>query len=215
MNNEENTEIPVSGDQDGNKVDGTESLDSINIQNESAEETPSPTQIQQDERFDQLLTLSNHLNLEVSKISQIFKDRLSYDATKEEAFERLYRELEALKKNEAFERNRPLFTDLILLFDRIENYRQVNPENLSNNASVLSSISDELLEILFRQGISVIASSAKFDPTTQRALKLNITNQEDKNNYVSQVVRKGFRYFDNILRPEEVIVNKYTVQNPV
>ena len=165
--------------------------------------------MQEDERIDRLINLVSQSNIELANLKQIIENRLSYDKVKEDAFERLYGELEDLKKNAFFERSRPLFIDLILLFDRLENYRQTDIEESSQFTHLLKSFTEELLEILCRQGIDIIASSKTFDPTIQRAIKIEITSEKEEDNKVSEVIRKGFRYFDNILRPEEIIVKKF------
>lgn len=156
--------------------------------------------------LDELFRLGSGL----SSIQQIIESRLSYDKTKEEAFNRLYDELEYLKRNSFLERNRSLFIDLILLFDRIENLRYESMQKNSTFEKLLKSLSDELLEILFRQGVQVINTpSPEFNPAIQRAIGTTKTTLKEKNNHVASTVRRGFKYQDHILRAEEVIVNKF------
>ncbi|KUG25441.1 hypothetical protein ASZ90_004735 [hydrocarbon metagenome] len=203
------TNNQLSDEHSEKEENSTESANSKDQQNETSEiidKTLPP--VQEDERIEKIINLLRQSNIELSNIKQIIENRLSYDKVKEGAFERLYGELEDLKKNSFFERSRPLFIDLILLFDRLENYRQTDIEESSKFTHFLKSFSEELLEILCRQGIDVIASSKTFDPTIQRAIKIEITSEKEEGNKVSEVIRKGFRYFDNILRPEEVIVKK-------
>lgn len=208
---QENTNNNQLSDEQSKKEDNsTESANSKNQQNETSELISQVVHsVQEDERIDRLINLVSQLNIELSNLKQIIENRLTYDKVKEDAFERLYGELEDLKKNSFFERSRPLFIDLILLFDRLENYRQTNIEESSQFTHLLKSFSEEILEILCRQCIDIIASSKTFDPTIQRAIKIEITSEKEEDNIVSEVIRKGFRYFDNILRPEEVIVKKF------
>jgi len=191
-----------------------ESVKSKKQQNETSELiNQAVPHVQEDSKIDKLINLVSQSNIELSNLKQIVENRLSYDKVKEVAFERLYGELDDFKKNAFFERNRPLFIDLILLFDRLENYLHTEIDKSSQFTHLLKSFSEELLEILCRQDIDIISSSKTFDPTIQRAIKIEITSAKEEDNKVSEVIRKGFRYFDNIFRPEEVIIKKIIKNN--
>lgn len=154
---------------------------------------------------------------ELNSVKGILKKRLSYDETKEKAFDRLYEELDSFKKNTAFNAIRPLFVDMILLFDRIENVRQEMKQAQGSNTidfpELLKTLSEEITEILYRHGTDVINSaSATFDPMLQQAIAAQPTTDEAENNTIAQVVRRGFKYQDRIIRPEEVIVRRYAAK---
>ena len=89
---------------------------------EQVDETPS---VLQDGGPRQVLDALSDLATDLSSLKRTVEDRLSYDKAKEEAFDRLYADLENLKKNAAFEQIRPLYMDLILLFDRIALQRRL------------------------------------------------------------------------------------------
>lgn len=155
----------------------------------------------------------SQLATELFPLKNMFESRLRYDKTKEEAFNRLYTELDDLKKNSIIDRNRPLFIDLILLYDRIENKLLESKQSTSKMSTFehfLKTLSDELLEILNRQGIEVIRiTSTIFDPAFQRAIGTEFTTVKEENNEVAKVLRKGFKLHDRLLRAEEVIVKKF------
>lgn len=181
----------------------------------SAEQVDDARSFPQDEGiFRPVLTAIESLATEFSSLNRTIESRLSYDEVKEEAFERLYAELEDLKKSSSFEQSRPLYMDLILLFDRIENIRQNTDSSTTTMPSfsdVLKTLSDELLEILYRRGVELInTKDSTFDPSVQQAIGTQPTFSEVENNQVSRVVRRGFRYRERILRPEEVIIKKYS-----
>jgi molecular chaperone GrpE len=161
----------------------------------------------------QILGATTSLDARLLQLSEIVQSRLAYDKAKEEAFDRLYAELEPLKSNAAFEQLRPLFFDLILLFDRIENICQSTQQISHQDGNALSlfrSLSDELVEILYRREIEVIpSSSSAFDPSTQRAIGLEPTASERETGRIAKIVRRGFRYRNRIIRAEEVIVKKF------
>ena len=165
----------------------------------------------------QLIETLTEISAELSALNSTVENRLQYDKLKEEAFERLYAELEELKRDAAFQNVRPLYSDLILFFDRIESTRlelaQSTPE-ASSLSHLLETLSDELLEILLRREVEAIQTTlSSFDPTVQRAIGTEPVSIEADNNQVARVVRKGFKYRDRILRAEEVIVKKYCEPN--
>jgi molecular chaperone GrpE len=178
---------------------------------EHVDDTPSSPQAE--EGHQQVLAAVEGMEVELASLNRMVESRLRYDQVKEEAFERLYAELEDLKKNAAFEQLRPLYMDLILLFDRIENIVQdtgQSPITTALLSDVLETLSDELLEILYRREIEPINATGTFDPSVQQAIGTQPTAVEAENNQVARVVRRGFRYQDRILRAEEIIVKKYS-----
>ena len=147
----------------------------------------------------------------LSDLNQQFSDRLAKDATKEKAFDYLYGELETVKQNSSFERFKPLYLDLILLFDRVDRVclgqTAVSGGEMYN---FLLTLREELLEVLYRQNIELVSSDGKaFDPTQQRAISTETTEVKAENNQLAEIVRRGFRYQNRLLRPEEVIVKKF------
>lgn len=162
---------------------------------------------------DPILSSLASLSADLASLRLVVEKRLSYDRAKEKAFDHLYAELEDFKRDAAYQEKRPMLIDLILLFDRME----VIYNDVRSSASVppsfaelLQTLSDELLEILYRREVEMITSSSKsFDPRWQRAIGAESTNIPSENNQVAQVVRRGFRYRQTILRPEEVIIRKY------
>jgi molecular chaperone GrpE (heat shock protein) len=148
----------------------------------------------------------------VSSIEHLVQERLRYDKTKDEAFEHLYGELDQVKRNTAFEAVRPLYMDLILLYDRIDNARRDLQERSGAEVSqFLGSIADELLEVLCRREVEVMDGSPSiFDATLQRAIGSEPTLVEAEHNQVCRIVRRGFRHGGRmILRPEEVVVKRH------
>ena len=164
----------------------------------------------------QILGKLTELETQLKSLNNVFEQRLTYDKDKEKAFDLLYGELEALKENSAFDSVKSLYLDLILLLDRVESIKEsITDQNLSTQSDaikgILTSVSEEVLEILFRQQIEIIQTVAglSFDPTQQKAIQTQKTAVESENNKVFSIVRSGFRYGNRILRPEEVIIFKY------
>lgn len=144
---------------------------------------------------------------EIEQIRKIIKSRLSYDKSKDEAFERLYQELDELKRNKVFEECRPLFIDLILFYDRIQ---AATVESESPSCDVLESLQGELKEVLLRREIEPIRNtSVLFDPTTQRAVSTEDVESVELGGKVIQVLREGFAYRGKVLRAQEVVVGRH------
>ncbi len=160
-----------------------------------------------------LLQELDDLQSEVAELRKVIEERLAYDRVKEEAFDRLYVEVEEVRQDRTFQQVRPLLIDLLLLYDRIEQgMQQIYGERVSRSdvAQLLKSLSEELLEILYRREVeAIVAPSSTFDRTLQQAVSLQPTAFESEHNQVVRVVRRGFRYRNRILRPEEVIVSSY------
>jgi molecular chaperone GrpE len=161
----------------------------------------------------QLLTGFADVIAEVAALRQTVETCLLNDKVTEEAFDRLYVEVEEVRQERGFQQVRPLFMDLILLYDRIELGIQQMSEleaSMPDVVQLLKSFRDELIEILYRREIeTIVTPTTTFDRTLQQAVSVQPTGMEQEHNQVVRVVRRGFRYRNRILRSEEVIVRSY------
>lgn len=147
--------------------------------------------------FLDLTTILNNQN----KIISLLENRLKYDETKEKAFNRLYDELNAIKYDKEYQKIKPLFLDLILLYDRIT--------LLSFEDETLSSIQEELVEILSKQMVEIIEiENDIYDASLQKVVGTEIV-QKELDSKVIKIVRDGFMFDNKIIRPQEVIIGKY------
>ncbi|WP_124726335.1 nucleotide exchange factor GrpE [Staphylospora marina] len=166
-----------------------------------------------DRHTQQVLSMLSALQQNFSSLLQVVTNRLSYDKTKEAAFNRLYQEMEELKQDQELNQLRPLYIDLILLIDRMNNIYNDKLEAGNQNpelVSILQTLSHEVLEILYRRGVElIVAPGSKFDPKIQQVVEVIPTNNPAEDNQVVHMVRHGFRYKDVVLRPEEVVIKKY------
>ena len=161
----------------------------------------------------QMLSGVDTILTEITALHQTIKERLAYDRVKEEAFDRLYAEVEEVRQERSFQQLRPLLMDLILLYDRIElGIRQMQEleGSMPGVAQLLKSFRDEVLEILYRRDVeAIVVGSSTFDRSLQQVIKLQPTAFAREHNQVVRVVRRGFRYRNRVLRSEEVIVSSY------
>lgn len=145
---------------------------------------------------------------QLDDLASLVRSRLSYDQTKEQAFDRLYTELDALKRNAALDSIKPLLLDLILLYDRMEHARQLAADAQGPlSTEILQSFIHELLEVLYRREVSLIeAGPSSFDYNQQKAIGVVDVTDPAEHQRVHKVVRRGFRLGERTLRAEEVIV---------
>lgn len=143
----------------------------------------------------------------VTRLQDSFEARLTYDATKEVAFQRLYADLQDAKLAQSLEATRPLLLDLLLLYDRVDAAsRAAGPPP---GDSLVGSFKEELLEILYRRDVRRFASSAeRFDPETQQAVEVIETADPAEHQRVERVVRAGFRWGTRVLRAEDVVIRQ-------
>lgn len=197
---------------DKNKI--IQNVSENSLYEETAQISQSCIAKEDDSQSESLLHVISELKNTTSSLNELrksFEERLSYDATKEKSFDALYAELEKHKKNATLDALRPLYIDIILLFDRIDSVRKEIPEFLSKKSfyeDFLKTLSEEILEILYRQGIEMTESPLTFDPKFQRAIGIKIVLDPKEDNKIDRVIRRGFKYRNICLRPEEVIVKK-------
>jgi molecular chaperone GrpE len=160
---------------------------------------------------DVIPTSLDQLAADLSAIKRDIAERIRYDLAKEEAFNRLYRQLDELRSEREFDQLRPLYLDLILFFDRVEQSAAAAllREEVSIAGAVLTSLREELLEVLYRREVELIEPSpSTFDPRWQRAVGTRNSIVPEQHNAIAEVVRRGFRYRDRLIRPEEVVLEK-------
>jgi len=158
-----------------------------------------------------------------SKLDQLiamFADKIQYDDQKEKAFSRLYDELDSFKRDFVERRMKEAYTDLILLYDNIKNYNgddDVMGEEGALARRYLGYVMEELTEVLARRGIEPIfarpgvnSASGSFDPQFQRAIRTLPAESPDEDGCVVRVVKDGFTKDGKVLRPQSVIVARWT-----
>ncbi|MEZ5549037.1 MAG: nucleotide exchange factor GrpE [Pseudomonadales bacterium] len=202
----------MDGDEDSKLVPINDNQKNATVDHESpdtnSQQLPEPAAAGDNQIAPQLKLFQESVELSISKLVTLVESRLASDAVKEKAFDRLYAELEEAKQDREFEQFRPFFTDLILLFDRLEHLSN-EPLETQESSSIVVSIRDELLEILSRRRVDLIPPNEHFDPAFQNALGVEGTNDEAENNRIARVVRRGFRYNSRVIRHEEVFVYRF------
>jgi len=126
----------------------------------------------------------------LAEIQGLIEQRLSRDTAKEEAFNYLYAELEGLKRRSALLDMKPLYIDLILLYDRMDGACRNAGDELE---PLLYSLREELKEILLRRDIEPISvDGTAFNPRLQRAAGVESAHALEDDGKVLRILREGF-----------------------
>lgn len=135
---------------------------------------------------------------EVSALKDLFLRRLVDDKIKAAALDKLSQANDNL--NQALNEKHfiTLAKELFLICDRIEAKEECSPFE--------HSIRDEIIEVLERRGISVIAYEPQFNPIIHNAVKGIPSTEEHPANSIVAVIRNGYHFGETIVRPVDVIV---------
>jgi molecular chaperone GrpE (heat shock protein) len=177
---------------------------------ETTEETRSLTNYGLWERL-------SRIEHELLALKTMFEEKIANDAVKAELFSTLNAELERYREDFVFKHiTSRVCSDLIKLFDRVENLieqLQATPLTSEDLVSHLNSFRVEILQILKRQGCTLIESKAsKFDESFQQAVDCKIVAVPEEDQAVLKILRRGFLYEGKVFRPEEVVVGKYVAR---
>lgn len=146
--------------------------------------------------------------LQILEVRQLVESRLASDEVKNEAFARLYTDLDKMKRHASFIDNKPIYIDMILLHDRMT----AACESLQGEThSLISSLREELEEILERRDIMLIPvdkSGGVFNRQYQKVVGRKPVSDLLENEKVVRIVRNGFTCGDLVVRPQEVVTGR-------
>ena len=152
---------------------------------------------------------------EMQSLRQDFDTKVKYDESKEHLIDTLHRELQAYREGLHFRILRPLFLDLITMYDdlgKIVDALQAKNSDSSPQQVIqnFASFQETIEEILQRHGVEAFyAEESTFIPSRQRVLKVLPTTDPTQDKHIVRRVRKGFAYESRVLRPEIVEIYKY------
>lgn len=135
------------------------------------------------------------------------------DEIQKQAFDTLYEELRQYKDDFIFQMEKPLLLDLLLFYDSLNWFQQsllkqeMSPEVTADSFQYLL---DEFLELLYRRDVLPSDTRTRFDKRFQKAVKVVVTDEADLDYQVQEVVKRGFSRSGRTLRPEEVVVYRYS-----
>lgn len=151
---------------------------------------------------------------EMGGLRRDFDTKIKYDESKERLIERLHRELQFYREGLDFRLLRPIFADLIMLYDDMGKViDRLSVDTVSISEQIIQSLrafQENIEEILQRNGVQVFNIEGElFSPARQRSLSVIPTNDPAQDKHIARRVRQGFAYEDKLLRHELVEVYKY------
>jgi molecular chaperone GrpE len=158
------------------------------------------------------------LMAEMQRLREDFDTKVKYDESKERLIDSLHRELQVYREGLHFKILKPVFIDLIAMYDDlgklIDAMLAKDPSSASSQmVQNLGSFQETIEETLRRNGVDAFTlEESTFLASKQRILKVLDTSDPAQDKQIGRRVRKGFEYEGRVLRPEIVEIYKY---NPV
>jgi molecular chaperone GrpE (heat shock protein) len=153
---------------------------------------PEPDAPEPDARLDEIVR-------RLDELADVFARRLSDDRARRVAVEELTEQLRQAELGPFRQVLHPFVHGVALVIDRLDRYAGPDPE-------FVTSIRDELFDVLARHGVSEVAVEDGFDPARHEAVELRHQPDEPPG-AVLEVRRTGFAHGGWVFRPAHVIVN--------
>ena len=149
------------------------------------------------------------LRRQVQELQDLLEGRNEGEVTQQKAFDQLYEELKQYKDDFIFQAEKPLLLDLLLFYDSL-NWFQESLVKKEMSMEVVSDsfqyLIDEFLEVLYRRDVLPMESQDRFDPKTQKVVKVVPPEEDGQDQMVAQVLKRGFNRAERVLRCEEVVI---------
>ena len=136
----------------------------------------------------------------VEDIESLITRRLLEDKAKNSLIEELKQYLiyrQDLDKGEKFAQ---FMKQILQVIDRIESSEE--------KSDLLTSIAEELLQILSLNGLQVIDNSGMIDPSMHEVVNTVAATDEQSENNIVEVLQKGYLLNNRVLRPSKVTIAK-------
>ena len=161
---------------------------------------------------DDATTVLQTLADQVARLQEQLMQHGQHEATHQQAFERLYSEMQQYKNDFIFQTEKPLLLDLVLYYDSLNWFKEsllrdeMSPDVVADSFQYLL---DEFLELLYRRDVLPMPERTSYDRTTQKAIKVVQSPDPAQNNRVQQVLKRGFTRAGKVLRAEEVVLRRH------
>jgi molecular chaperone GrpE (heat shock protein) len=205
MGDTENSQETTNSEECGDRADLTAKAEEMPQDAEvQAKKTESPLT---DENLAKILRLLEEIRdetLEQPSIRQVLVD--------------LRNEVRKQSADSLLRAQKAVLVEMIMLHDNIQGtmewLRRGEQISMERMLERLETIDIELLEILARREVRPFdGHPLVLDHRLHRTINITPTMQESENNQITKVVRTGFWMGEAVLRPEEVVIKKYTGGN--
>lgn len=141
----------------------------------------------------------------VAILEQLFVKRIKDDQAHAAAYNALHADM-AKYRDDAFRgAQKPLLKGMVLVYDTMKRSLDELKDKAARDAVTLHI--EELLELLHRHDVERMTETpAKFDRNIQQALGTEPAGKAEEDQTVARVVRDGFRWGAQVLRPQEVVI---------
>lgn len=173
-------------------LDSGNSLDSIDVESSGGSDNVSEVKDDSDARIKEL----------EDKYIRAYAD-----------FENIKKRLEREKYQSLEYANESILKDFIPILDTLESAMggisddMDSKEILSNIQEGIRLTIDNFLKVLNKNGVELIDASSEFDPNLHNAI-MQVKDDSKENGSISQVIQKGYKYKDRVLRPSMVSITK-------
>jgi molecular chaperone GrpE len=142
------------------------------------------------------------LQQELAELRDLFQRRLLNDKLQKQMYDELCRQLDQAGDDRARQILTPVLRQVILVLDRIESAPRCDD---------VDSISNELEELLVRQGVSrMTCVGTPFTPSLHQAVRTADVESPEHDGIVLRELRGGYQHDDKVLRAAEVEVGRFT-----
>ncbi|MGH2486872.1 MAG: nucleotide exchange factor GrpE [Ktedonobacterales bacterium] len=151
----------------------------------------------------------------LQKLQQSFEVKLQYDEAKDKQIDRLHEELRESRDGLNLRILRPLFLELISLYDDVHKYRELLQAQQPHDALIptvrnLDSFEIKIDEMLRRAGVEKFTIEEQvFRGDRQRSFAVRDTPTLSLDKQIAARLRPGFLYEGKVLRPEWVETYRY------
>lgn len=136
----------------------------------------------------------------VEDIESLITRRLLEDKAKNSLIEELKQYLIYRQDLDKGEKCAPFMKQILQVIDRIESSEE--------KSDLLTSIAEELLQILSLNGLQVIDNSGMIDPSMHEVVNTVAATDEQSENNIVEVLQKGYLLNNRVLRPSKVTIAK-------
>lgn len=150
----------------------------------------------------------DRLTEKIGLLEQLIVKRIKDDQTQQTAVNALHSELQQYRSDAVRAGQKPILKGLVLMYDAALRMLESLPP--SKGTEAVETLAEEIVELLHRHDVELIAEQPeRFDNKIQMALRMEPAGSEDEDQRVAQVVRQGFRWGGQVLRPQEVVVKVF------
>jgi len=149
------------------------------------------------------------IHQELTEIKKLLEQFEQKESTTKHAFTTLYTELEQYKKDFIYQLEKGILQDLLLFYDSLIWFQSSSGEDSESISENLAYLIDEFLEVLRRRDVKPYPVTEEFDPKLHQIIQTVTVDDKNKDHRIAQILKRGFYRGEQILRVEEVTINKY------